>query len=161
MYHTFMSTGMKLVHSADQDPFPTAVDILTFRFEDVPRLLRRIFDIAIEGYDLNRSQWRLLAYVLRDEGMTQTELARSLELERATVGQAIDALERKQFVERTKSPGDRRVWRIHATAKGRQLVPELRETINEIHEQMFAGFSKQEISKLHQFLDRIMANLEE
>lgn len=161
MWHTFIFVDMKLVHSADQDPFPTALDALTFRFEDVPRLLRRIFDMAIEGYDLNRSQWRLLAYVLRDEGMTQTELARSLELERATVGQAIDALERKQFVERIKSPGDRRVWRIHATAMGRQLVPELRETINEIYEQMFAGFSKQEISSLHGFLERIMTNLEE
>ena len=142
-------------------PFPTALDALTFRFEDVPRLLRRIFDIAIEGYDLNRSQWRLLAYVLRDEGMTQTELARALELERASVGQAIDALERKALVERMKFPGDRRVWRIHATAKARQLVPELRETINEIHEQMFAGFSTDEVSKLHEFLDRIMTNLEE
>ena len=152
---------MRLVHTNQQVPFPTALDALTFRFEDVPRLLRRIFDIAIEGYDLNRSQWRLLAYVLRDEGMTQTELARSLELERATVGQAIDALERKQFVERRKSPGDRRVWRIYATERGRQLVPALRETINEIHEQMFSGFSQAEVARLHQFLDRIMANLEE
>ena len=153
--------AMNPVLAASQDPFPTALDALTFRFEDVPRLLRRIFDIAIDGYDLNRSQWRLLAYVLREEGMTQTELARTLELERASVGQAIDALERKGFAERVKSPGDRRVWRIHATTKAQQLVPELRETINEIYEQMFAGFSTDEVSKLHQFLDRIMTNLED
>lgn len=152
---------MKLVPKTASESFPTALDALTFRFEDLPRALRRIVDIAIQDYGLNRSQWRLLAYVLRDEGMTQTELARLLELERASVGQAIDALERKQLVERVKVQGDRRVWRIYPTEEARLLVPALRETINEIHEQMFAGFSKQEISLLNQMLERIMTNLEE
>jgi len=152
---------MKLVPKAASESFPSTLDALTFRFEDLPRALRRIFDIAIQDYGLNRSQWRLLAYVLRDEGMTQTELARLLELERASVGQAIDALERKQLVRRAKVPGDRRVWRIHPTQAARQLVPTLRETINEIHEQMFAGFSDQEILQLNEMLARIMTNLEE
>jgi DNA-binding MarR family transcriptional regulator len=152
---------MKLVPKTAGKPFPNALDALTFRFEDLPRALRRIVDIAIQDHSLNRSQWRLLAYVLRDEGMTQTELARMLELERASVGQAIDALERKQLVERAKSPGDRRVWRIYATEKGRLLVPALRETINEIYEQVFAGFSDQEITLLSSMLERIMTNLEE
>lgn len=143
------------------EAFPTALDALTFRFEDVPRLLRRTVDMALTGYELSRTQWRLLAYVLRDEGMTQTELARCLELERASVGQAIDALERKQLLERTKAPGDRRVWRIIPTEKARQLLPALRETINEIYEQMFAGFSDEEIRQLHDLLNRIMTNLED
>ncbi len=149
---------MELVKNTHAEPFPTSLDALTFRFEDVPRLLRRIVDSALEGYDLSRTQWRLLAYVLREEGMTQTELARRLELERAGVGQAIDALERKHLLERTKAQGDRRVWRIVSTPKARQLVPELRDTINEIYEQMFDGFSIDEIEKLHDFLDRIMVN---
>lgn len=151
---------MKLVHDAAEDPFPTPLDALTFRFEDIPRLLRRILDISLEEQNLSRAQWRLLAYVLRDEGMTQTELARVLELERASVGQAIDTLEKKDLVERKKAAGDRRVWRIHATKKGRDLVPHLRQTIDEIYEQVFAGFSADEISLLDQLLGRIMNNLE-
>ncbi|QJB68259.1 MarR family winged helix-turn-helix transcriptional regulator [Parasphingorhabdus halotolerans] len=149
---------MELVKDQPARAFPTTLDALTFRFEDVPRLLRRTVDSALYGYELSRTQWRLLAYVLREEGMTQTELARCLELERASVGQAIDALERKQLLERTKEPGDRRVWRIMPTRKARQLLPELRDTINEIYEQMFRGFSAAEIDKLHSYLDRIMVN---
>lgn len=151
---------MELVKPEKSQMFPSFLDSLAFRFEDIPRVLRRIFDVALEEHDLSRSQWRLLAYVLRDEGMTQTELARSLELERASVGQAIDTLERKKLVERVKSSGDRRVWHIHATEAGRRLIPELREMINEIHQQIFAGFSDEEISQLGRFLDRIMTNLE-
>jgi len=149
---------MELVKKQPADVFLTKLDALTFRFEDVPRLLRRIVDSALDGYDLSRTQWRLLAYVLREEGMTQTELARCLELERASVGQAIDALERKQLLERTKAPGDRRVWRIIPTDKARQLLLELRDTINEIYEQMFRGFSTDEIDRLQDFLDRITDN---
>ena len=152
---------MKLVKSTSPDILVSPLDALSFLFEDVPRLLRRLLDFAIEEYGLNRSQWRLLAYVLREEGLTQTELARLLELERATVGQAIDALERKELVERVKAPGDRRVWRIHSTDAGRQLVPQLRDAIDEIYEQMFAGFSKTEVKQLHQHLERIMTNLKE
>lgn len=152
---------MKLVETTTTSEFPTELDRILFRIEDVPRLMRRIFDIALEGYELSRPQWRLVAYVLRDEGMTQTELARVLELERASVGQAIDNLERKGLIERRKAPGDRRVWRIYATEEGRRLIPELRETIDEVHEQMLAGFSDQERAHLLGFLDRIMTNLEE
>lgn len=151
---------MKLVPNTTHDPFPTSLDALTFRFEDIPRLLRRILDISLEDQNLSRAQWRLLAYVLREEGMTQTELARALELERASVGQAIDTLERKDLVERKKASGDRRVWRIHATQAGRGLVPKLRQTIDEIYEQVFAGFSAEEISTLDLLLQRIMTNLE-
>jgi len=151
---------MKLVQNTVEEPFPTPLDALTFRFEDIPRLLRRILDISLEDQNLSRAQWRLLAYVLREEGMTQTELARALELERASIGQAIDTLENKGFVERKKAAGDRRVWRIHATQKGRGLVPQLRQTIDEIYGQVFAGFSEDEISMLDQLLKRIMNNLE-
>lgn len=151
---------MKLVQTTAEEPFPTPLDTLTFRFEDIPRLLRRIVDISLEGQNLSRSQWRLLAYVLRDEGMTQTELARTMEIERAGVGQAIDTLEQKGLVNRKKAPGDRRVWRIYASKTGRDLVPQLRETIDEIYEQVFSGFSAEEISALGELLQRITKNLE-
>jgi DNA-binding MarR family transcriptional regulator len=150
---------MKLVASHPDTPFPTALDALTFQFEDLPRQLRRIIDEALNGHDLGRTQWRLLAYVLRQEGMTQTELARCLEVERASVGQAIDALERKGLVARQQKDGDRRVWCIIPTAKARGLLDELRVVVNEVYAQMFAGFSAAEIAQLTGFFDRIADNI--
>jgi MarR family transcriptional regulator for hemolysin len=150
---------MKLVASTPDAAFPTALDALTFRFEDLPRQLRRIVDEAMQDHDLGRTQWRLLAYVLRDEGLTQTELARSLEVERASVGQAIDALERKGLVARRQKDGDRRVWRIVATAKARALVADMRVVVDEVYAQMFAGFSAAEIEQLGGFFERIARNI--
>ena len=113
---------MKLVATKAEAPILTPLDALTFRLEDLPRQLRKIVDDALDGHGLSRNQWRLLAYVLRQAGLTQTELARLLEVERASAGLAIDALEKKQLVVRHQHPDDRRVWRIMPTDQGQRLV---------------------------------------
>lgn len=150
---------MHVATSAAPDLFPTALDSLTFRFEDLPRQLRKIMDDALQGHDLGRTQWRLLAYVLREEGLTQTGLARLLEVERATAGQAIDALERKGLVARQPKNGDRRVWSIVATPAAHGLLAEMRVVVDEIYAQMFAGFSAADIATLGHLLERIAINI--
>lgn len=150
---------MQLVHQTTAWTFPTPIDALTFRFEDLPRQLRKIMDDALAGHDLGRTQWRLLAYVLREAGLTQTELARLLEVERATAGQAIDALERKGLVARRPKDGDRRVWSIFATPAAHSLLVELRVVMDEIYAQMFAGFSADDIATLGRLLERIATNI--
>ncbi len=150
---------MKLVATKTDAAILTPLDSLTFRFEDLPRQLRRIIDAALEGYELSRTQWRLLAYVFRQEGLTQTELARYLEVERASAGFAIDALEKKALVARHQHPEDRRVWRIMPTDKAKGMLHELRDTVDEVYAQMFQGFSQAELDQLGGFFERIAQNI--
>jgi MarR family transcriptional regulator for hemolysin len=151
---------MKLVTTSLSDsPILTPLDALTFRLEDLPRQLRRIIDEALQDQGLSRTQWRLLAYVLRQEGLTQTELARHLEVERASAGVAIDALEKRGLIERTQHATDRRVWRIMPTADARALLGGLREVIDEVYAQLFDGFSKGELTQLGQFFERMARNI--
>jgi len=137
----------------------TQKDLLSFRLEEVPRLLHRVIDAQFEKLGLSTTQWRLLAYVFRDEGLTQTELASCLELERATVGQAIDKMEARDLVARERNANDRRVWRIVPTRKAREMVPRLREIADRIHRQTFAGIGQAEFRQLETLLTRISANL--
>ena len=85
----------KLDNDADEKAaaFLTDQDRLVFLLEELTRRLRRTFDTSVEQFGLTRTQWRALAYLYRTPGMTQTELAGQLELERASIGQAIDRLE--------------------------------------------------------------------
>lgn len=150
---------MKLVATNAQAPILTPLDTLTFRLEDLPRQLRKIIDDALEGNGLSRNQWRLLAYVLRQERLTQTELARYLEVERASAGLAIDALETKGLVVREQHPDDRRVWRIVSTNNAKALLHELRDTVNEVYAQLFEGFSEGELAQLGSFFERMARNI--
>ena len=94
--------------TTDYDPdtkgasFLTDTDRLFFLMEEVTRRLRRTFDSSVEQFGLTRTQWRILAYLFRSPGMTQTELARELELERASIGRTIDRLEELELVERRR-----------------------------------------------------------
>ncbi len=151
---------MKLVPSSlGTSPVLTPLDALTFRLEDLPRQLRRIIDDALQDQGLSRTQWRLLAYVLRQEGLTQTELARHLEIERASAGAAIDALEKRGLIERAQHATDRRVWRIMPTPAAKSMLGSLREVIDEVYAQLFDGFSESELTRLGQFFERMARNI--
>jgi DNA-binding MarR family transcriptional regulator len=97
--------------------------------------------------------------VLRQEGITQSELARVLELERASVGSTVDIMERKGLVMRVANPDDRRVWRIAATPRARDLLPGLRGSIDDMLDRTFTGLTAASIAALSGTLDQIVANL--
>lgn len=139
--------------------FPSALEALSFRFDEIVRLLSRRVDAALADYGLSRTQWRLLAYVLRHEGITQSELARVLELERASIGNTVDIMERKGLVMRVANPDDRRVWRIAATDRAHDLLPGLRGIIDDMLDRTFAGLDSVDIARLGGTLDRIVSNL--
>ncbi|WP_086740845.1 MarR family winged helix-turn-helix transcriptional regulator [Erythrobacter colymbi] len=140
--------------------FLTETDQLVFLMEEVTRRLRRIFDTSVEQFGLTRTQWRTLAYLYRTPGMTQTELARELELERASVGQAIDRLEELSLVERRSALNDRRVWQIHLMPAAVELLPKLRAEADAVYTRLLAETDKLELEQLRGTLTRMQANLD-
>jgi len=51
-----------------------------FLISDVSRLLRRNFDKRAQKIGLSRAQWQVLAWLKRNEGISQTQLADLLEM---------------------------------------------------------------------------------
>src|SRR5687767_15536469 len=68
-----------------------------FLISDVARLMRASFDRRVRRIGLTRSQWLVLSLLYRRPGISQTELAEMLEVERATAGRMIDRLEAKRW----------------------------------------------------------------
>ena len=144
--------------SAD-DTFPTPLDELAFLLEEVPRSLRRKFDERIQVHGLSRTQWRILAYVLRDPGMSQSELARCLELERMTIGLALDKMETNGLVARRRSSKDRRMLLVHATTRARALLPKLRLEADTTYGELLRNMPERRISELRSILEMLAMNL--
>lgn len=139
--------------------FPTGLDELAFLLEEVPRALLRRFDARTQAFGLSRTHWRLLAYLLRDEGITQTELARHLDLERVTIGLALDKMEAKGLVEKRRSPGDRRSWHVYAKPGARKLLPKLRKEADGAYAEMLAGIAQEDLAAFRKVLEAMAANL--
>jgi len=96
-----------------------------FLLHDVARNMRHIFDGRARVLGVTRSQWRALIYLSRVDGLTQTELADSLDVERISAGRMVDRLVESGLVERRADPSDRRVWRLHLLPAAHGIVSEL------------------------------------
>ena len=55
-----------------------------FILNDVARLMRTTFDRRVKSLGFTRSQWWVLNHLFRNDGVTQSELADILEVEKAT-----------------------------------------------------------------------------
>ena len=73
---------------------------LGFLMHDVSRLRRTVFDDFMKPLNITRSQWWVLAYLSRHDGMIQSDLASVLELGKAALGSLIDRLEASGLVRR-------------------------------------------------------------
>jgi DNA-binding MarR family transcriptional regulator len=135
-------------------------DELVFLIEEVPRKLRKRFDASTAKFGLTRTQWRALAYVFRTPGLTQTELAKCLELERASVGHVIDQLENAHYLQRRAVVGNRRVWTIHLLPKAKEILPELRKEADAIYARLFDKVSAADIKSMKALLQFMSDNLD-
>ena len=85
---------------------------------------------------MTRAQWGVLLRLERQEGMTQAEMAESLEIQPISLVRLIDRLCLHGLVERRPHPRDRRANRLYLTEKGRttftHLIPLGREVAADV-----------------------------
>lgn len=155
-----MATNVDLDEAEAASSFLTDTDRLLFLLEEVARSLRRKFDASVEQFGLTRTQWRTLAYLYLSPGLTQTQLARRLELERASIGQAVDRLEELQYVERRSAENDRRVWEVHLLPAAIELLPALRREADALYARMLDNVAATELTQLAETLTTLRDNLD-
>lgn len=96
-------------------------EFIGYAFTDVARMLRTVFERRVRAYDLTRSQWVVIARLKKQPGLSQSEVADILEIEKAPAGRLIDRMEAKGWVERRADPDDRRINRLHLTPRADRI----------------------------------------
>lgn len=107
---------------------------VSFLMHDIARRSRYWFDARARSRGLTRAQWRMLLYLARAEGATQSEVAEMLDVERITLSRMVDRLAESGLVERRADATDRRVWRLYLTDKATPLVKDLTGIADEMEE---------------------------
>lgn len=103
-----------------------------FLIHDVSRLRRIVVDRALKPLGITRSQWWVLAFLSRRDGMTQTALAADLDLTKVAIGGLLDRMEASSLVERRSDPNDGRARRVYLTKAGQKLVTTIRENVENV-----------------------------
>lgn len=136
------------------------IENLPFEIAETAHALRRSFDRRVAPLGVTRAQWRALAWLAREPGLRQVELADHLDIEPITLCRIVDRLEEAELVERRRDPDDRRAWRLHLTAKGVPLVQKLRALAGELAKEAFDGVPPATVEILRDALSRVRDNIQ-
>jgi MarR family transcriptional regulator, transcriptional regulator for hemolysin len=132
---------------------------LGFLVHDVARLMRKRFEQHARDLGLTRSQWQALAYLSRNEGISQTGLADLLDVEPITLSRIVDRLVDTGFVDRSPHLTDRRVWCLQLTEAARPKLAQLRELGERTRCETLAGVPEADRQKLIKTLLTLRSNL--
>ena len=132
---------------------------LGFLIHDVSRLRRSAFDRCLKPLNVTRSQWWVLAYLSREDGMTQSQLAEELDLGKVAVGGLIDRLQKAGLVRRDADASDRRVNRVFLEPKSKQLINRMRKVSHRMNEQILTGLAEDKLERTALTLDAMKHNL--
>ncbi len=130
-----------------------------FILNDVARLLRTAFDRRVKSLGLTRSQGWVLNHLFRNDGVTQSELADILAVEKATLGRLLDRLEVKGWVRRENHADDRRAKRVFLTEEVEPALKTMRAAAAELRRDALAGLSTEDQTRFVDALLAIKANL--
>lgn len=101
---------------------------------------------------------RLLPFIMllsTREGVRQEDLSTHTGLDKTTVAHAVKRLVQLGYVSRERNPEDRRCYRLALTVSGRDLVPQVRDAMQDWHAGVLAAFSEEERNMLEGLLSRM------
>jgi DNA-binding MarR family transcriptional regulator len=126
---------------------------------DVRLLFTRYFNRRASRLGLTTPQWLVLSALYRRDGLTQTELAETLDMGKSPLGKLVDKLEEGDWVRRVADPQDRRVNRVELTNRLTPLMSPLAAVSEEMKELATAGLDEAEVEALLDALTAMKRNL--
>src|SRR3979490_2351572 len=125
----------------------------------VARLRRMMFDRDLAPLGITRSQWWVLAFISRKDGLPQTQLANELDVGKVGVAAWIDRLWSSGFVLRQAAPADPRVKRIFVTKQARGFLEKLRKETDKFNAQIAEGIDRKALEATSDALLAMKRNL--
>lgn len=118
------------------------------------RLFSHLGEI-FKPYGITAKQFAMLAFLWKEDGLSQTELSERADIDRTTLSGMVDRLEKIGLVQREACPEDRRAYRLRLTDKGRVLEGELTALALQVRKDLFGRFAEGEYEELCRLLQKL------
>lgn len=131
-----------------------------YTLTDVARLLRTVFERRVRDLGITRAQWVVIARLKTRPGLSQSEVADILEVEKASAGRLVDRMEAKGWLERMPDPADRRINRLHLTEDAEHLHALIWPIADATVDDALADLSEAEQDQLRLLMGRVKGRLQ-
>ena len=108
--------------------------------------------------NLTLDQALLLQFLIKNPGLTQSEIADLIFKDNASVTRMIELMVKNKFLSRSMNSNDRRRFNIELTKKTKDLLPELNMIITENRTKALQNIPQTEIDKVASILNKIIKN---
>ncbi|MFK4794009.1 MarR family winged helix-turn-helix transcriptional regulator [Sphingobium sp. ZW T5_29] len=127
---------------------------LAYQAQLLARITQADYLDRIRSTGVAPAQAYVLGELWLEEPLSQVELARRLEIGKATIGQTLQRLEKAGIVERRRVAADRRLAMVHLTEKGQTLREPLRIGALEQDELLLRQLGPERIAMLTDLLEQ-------
>ncbi|WP_300514665.1 MarR family transcriptional regulator [Aliiroseovarius sp.] len=108
--------------------------------------MKRAFNVVqadltatLKPFDLRMLTYTALVLICDNAGLSQAQLAAAMDIERPNLVVIIDELERRELINRTRVPTDRRTYALIPTLAGRRLCDQAVAAVEAHEAKLFAG----------------------
>jgi DNA-binding MarR family transcriptional regulator len=134
-----------------------------FLMAKIRQVGERIFVRRLKQYgiEINPAQGRIMFALWQKDGIPINELAKKTQLKKSTLTSMLDRLEKIGYIRRQYTKTDRRKILIKRTEKDRIMEKKYVEVSEEMTKLFYKQFSKSQIDRFENDLERILDNLTE
>lgn len=139
--------------------------MINYKMEVVGRLNQltllhrmKVYQVAKES-GIYAGQKFILDYIIRHDRCTQKEIAEKLYVSQPSIAMSVKRMEKAELITREPDENDSRTNRLSATEKGIQLMEKCRIIFDSVDDDLFAGFSSEELETFKEYLDRMILNI--
>lgn len=123
------------------------------------RLFARALHDRLVPHGVAPGQLAVLQRLWEGEGLTQAELARTVQVEQPTMARTLDRMARDGLIQRVPSKEDRRAFNVRLTVRGRGLRRAVASEATRLDALALSALGKKDREKLTRLLDEVARNL--
>ena len=138
---------------------PVKENSIGFLVHEVARLFRRRFEEEASVHGFTLPQWRALAEISKNEGISQVQLASTIDIDQMTVSGIVSRLEKRGLIERYPDPNDSRAKLARLTPAGTELVGTAKNVGRALYEDALTGLGAADREAVTAGLRQIRDNL--
>jgi DNA-binding MarR family transcriptional regulator len=129
--------------------------------KEILRSARQKINAELEPLNLSSAEGDILFHLLTgSNNLQQEQLADRLDIGKAAVSRAVDSLEAKGYVTRTRQHRDRRAYSIALTDKATAAGADIVGIYERLYTLVKKGISDDEFNHIESLLTRVAANLQ-
>ena len=116
---------------------------------------RKIAEMYEREFDISIWQWRVIAVLGENEGLTSTQVANQTLMDKPAVSRAAASLLDRGLISRKSDTADRRKAELRLTRKGREVYDAVIPIALGYERELLASLSDEEARTLHALLTRL------